>query len=54
VLRAQEHEVLPAFSQVMLIFVIPLTVITLIVLTIHAIHIRRKDQVASERPETTD
>ncbi len=44
VLRAQEHEVLPAFSQIMLVFVIPLTVVTLIVLTLHALHVRRNER----------
>jgi cation:H+ antiporter len=41
VLRAQEHEVLPEFSQIMLVFVIPLTALTLILLTINAIRNRR-------------
>jgi cation:H+ antiporter len=44
VLRAQQHEVLPAFSQIMLVFVIPLTGVTLAVLTLHALHVRRNER----------
>ncbi len=44
ILRSQQHEALPAYSQIMLVFVIPLTAVTLIVLTIHAIHTRRVER----------
>jgi cation:H+ antiporter len=54
VLRAQEHEVLPAFSQVMLIFVLPLTALTLIVLTAHAVHTRRKERQISGSLDPND
>jgi cation:H+ antiporter len=42
ILQSQQHEALPAFSAIMLLFVIPLTAVTLIVLTMHAIHTRRR------------
>lgn len=41
VLRAQEHDVLPAYSQIMLIFVIPLTAVTLTVLGLNALRNRQ-------------
>lgn len=44
VLRAQEHEVLPAYSQIMLAFVLPLTALTLILLTFNALRNRRLRQ----------
>jgi cation:H+ antiporter len=44
VLRAQEHEVLPAFSQIMLAFVIPLTTLTLILLTLNAARNRQRER----------
>ena len=40
ILKATEHNALPMFSSVMLIFFVPITVLTLIVVTLHAI--RRK------------
>jgi cation:H+ antiporter len=49
VLRAQEHEVLPAFSQIMLVFVIPITALTLIILTLNALRNRHR-----ERTQTAD
>ncbi|TVR75060.1 MAG: sodium:calcium antiporter [Sphaerobacteraceae bacterium] len=54
VLRSQDHEVLPEYSQIMLAFVIPLTVITLIVLSLHAIHTRRKERTALNGPDPGD
>lgn len=41
ILRASQHDALPVFSNVMMAFVIPLTVITLLVLSIRALKIRR-------------
>jgi cation:H+ antiporter len=43
ILRAQEHDVLPEFSRVMLAFVLPLTGITLLVLALHALHQQRAE-----------
>ena len=40
ILRASRHDALPVFSTVMMAFVIPLTVITLLVLSIRALKIR--------------
>jgi cation:H+ antiporter len=37
ILAATEHDALPAFSQVMLLFVLPLTVVTLVVLMVRAL-----------------
>jgi cation:H+ antiporter len=54
VLRAQQHEALPAFSQVMLLFVIPITAVTLIILTIHAIHNRREARQRVVGPSAND
>ena len=42
ILRASQHDALPVFSNVMMAFVIPLTVITLLVLSIRALEIRRR------------
>jgi len=41
ILQASQHDALPVFSNVMMAFVIPLTVITLLVLSIRALKIRR-------------
>jgi cation:H+ antiporter len=51
VLRAQQHEILPAFSEVMLAFVLPLTAVTLIVLTIHALHRNRVERSGAGESE---
>lgn len=40
-LNAAGHESLPAFSQVMMVFVVPLTVVTLVVVTARALRARR-------------
>lgn len=42
ILAATEHDALSAFSSVMLYFTIPLTVVTLLVVTIHAIRRQRR------------
>lgn len=42
VLAATEHDALPMFSNVMLLFVIPLTVITLAVILVQALRVQRK------------
>ena len=44
ILRATEHDLLPAFSSIMLLFVVPITVLTLVLLTAKAIH-NRKSQL---------
>ena len=40
-LDASGHDALPAFSQVMMLFVVPLTVVTLLVVTVRAVRARR-------------
>ena len=40
-LDASGHDALPAFSQVMMLFVVPLTLVTLLVVTIRAVRARR-------------
>ncbi|HAC66207.1 MAG TPA: sodium:calcium antiporter [Cyanothece sp. UBA12306] len=42
ILRSTEHDSLPIFSNVMLLFVIPITVITLIIVTLHSL--KKKSQ----------
>jgi cation:H+ antiporter len=54
ILRAQQHEVLPAYSQVMMVFVIPITALTLIILTMHAIHSRREARKRVVGPSADD
>jgi cation:H+ antiporter len=43
VLRDTGHSILPLFSSAMLFFVLPLTVVTLVVLTIRAVNLQRGD-----------
>lgn len=42
VLAASHHDALPRFSEVMLYFVIPLTVVTMIIIALQEIHGRKK------------
>jgi cation:H+ antiporter len=51
VLRAQEHAILPALNYVTLAFVLPITGITLIVLTLHALH---RNRVERNNLQSTD
>jgi cation:H+ antiporter len=53
VLQAQEHDALTAFSQVMLIFVIPLTVVTLVVLTLYAWRNRHRPEPVAPGSDQT-
>lgn len=41
-LNASGHDALPAYSRIMMLFVVPLTVVTLVVLTLRAIRARRR------------
>ncbi len=41
-LNAAGHDALPAFSRVMMLFVVPLTVVTLVVVTLRALRARRR------------
>ncbi len=47
ILRASHHDALPRFNAIMLVFVIPLTVITLIVLTLRTARLNRSAQGAA-------
>lgn len=45
IMAATEHDALPAFSGIMMLFVLPITLVTLVILTVNAI--RRRDWVPS-------
>lgn len=49
-LAAADHDALPAFSRVMMMFVIPLTAITLAVVTLRALHERARRRSAHTPP----
>jgi cation:H+ antiporter len=44
IMRASHHDALPQFNSIMLVFVIPLTVVTLIVLTLRTARLNRSAQ----------
>jgi cation:H+ antiporter len=46
ILRAQQHEALETYTFVMIAFVLPLTGLTLVILTLHTIHRNRNDRGA--------
>jgi cation:H+ antiporter len=48
ILDAAEHDALPAFSAMMGLFVIPLTLVTLAVLTVRALKIKRVAEDAGD------
>jgi cation:H+ antiporter len=49
ILRATEHDLLPAFSSIMLVYVVPITLLTLAILMLRAIQNRRSGYQYPER-----
>jgi cation:H+ antiporter len=52
-LQATQHSALEPFSTIMRLFVIPLTVITLIVVLVREIQIKHREAVAASNPIET-
>jgi cation:H+ antiporter len=48
ILESTQHDTLPVFSTVMLAFIIPITVVTFITVTLRSIRANRKNAAASE------
>jgi len=46
VLGATQHEALPAFSAIMLAFVLPLTAVTVLIVTVRAVRAKRPSRIA--------
>lgn len=51
-LAAADHDALPAFSTAMLVFVVPLTVLTLVVTAAYELGVRRERLRAGSAPPT--